>query len=67
MRVFLFHFFETVEVELSDEALEFGVSEEFGKNFCFNFFLSKISIRVPLSSQAIMSVLAGSYNKRECY
>jgi len=39
--VFLFHFLKSVEVELPDEAFEFGVSEEFGKNLSLNSFLVK--------------------------
>ncbi len=41
VRVFIFHLLETIQVELPDEAFKFGVSEEFGKNFGFNFFLIK--------------------------
>lgn len=39
--VFLFHLLETVEVQLSDKALKFWMSKEFGKNFGLDFFLIK--------------------------
>lgn len=38
MAVFLFCFLKTIEIELPDEAFEFGVSEKFGKNFGLNSF-----------------------------
>lgn len=59
--IFIFHFLESVKVELPDEALEFGVSEEFGQDFALNsFFVQNIdhcSSFVPRYYFGIIGVL----------
>ena len=62
LTVFVFDFFESVEVELPDEALEFRVSEELGENFCLNSFfiknIDKSSSLVPGNNFDVGGVLA---------
>lgn len=41
MAVFLFHFFKSIKIKLSDKALKFGVSKKFGKNLSLNSFFVK--------------------------
>ncbi len=36
MTIFVFDFFKSIKIELSDKALEFGVPEEFRKDFFLN-------------------------------
>ena len=66
MGISFLDFFEPIKIELPDEALKFGVSEEFGQNFCLNFvFVENIDHGpwgIPSDNMAVVMIL----NKKKC-